>query len=196
MPLPAEKQDVVNTLTQQQNLDDWKMLYKELMLDTVTPTAARSLAVVDISRTPSGRTAWTRKITHPGLVECLTASGPNLHVFALGEGIGELSIDRRLSGPERAALQGFPPSICELAGNTAKDKRIFGNAMTVSVIGAVMATELARLMGLADKDTISSWLDGKATTYIYISIYLYTYTHVYIYIYLDICSYTVYSHGY
>jgi len=70
--------------------------------------------------------------------------------------------------------------------------------MTVSVIGAVMATELARLMGLADKDTISSWLDGKATTYIYISIYLYTYTHVciYIYIYLDICSYTVYSHGY
>ena len=46
-----------------------------------------------------------------------------------------------------------------------------------------MATELARLMGLADKDTISSWLDGKATTYIYISIYLYTYTHVYIYIY-------------
>ena len=101
------------------------------------------------------------KAMNPDLVECLTAAGPNLHVFALGEGNGELSIDRRMTGPERAALQGFPPNLCKLAGDTAKDKRIIGNAMTVPVIGAVMATELVRLMDKADEDTISCWLDGK-----------------------------------
>ena len=85
-------------------------------------------------------------------------------MFSLGEGMNDLSIDRRLTGPERAALQGFPPSICKLAQNTAKHKRIFGNAMTVPVVGAVMATELARLMDIADKDTVSQWLGGKAPT--------------------------------
>ena len=101
---------------------------------------------------------------NPDLVECLTASGPNLHVFALGEGTGELSIDRRMTGPERAALQGFLLNICKLAGNTAKDKRIIGNAMTVPVIGAAVATELVRLMDKADEDTISRWLDRQAAT--------------------------------
>ena len=133
-----------------------------MMLDRVG--GAGSLAVVDISRTPSGRTAWGAKALRPDIVECLTAAGPNLHVFALGEGMNELSIDRRLTGPERAALQGFPPSICKLCKNTAKDKRIFGKAMTVPVVGAVMATELARLMDIADKDTVSQWLGGKAPT--------------------------------
>ena len=158
----AVKQNIANTDLQQQNLDDWKQLYRDMMLDRVG--GAGSLAVVDISRTPSGRTAWGAKALRPDIVECLTAAGPNLHVFALGEGMNELSIDRRLTGPERAALQGFPPSICKLCQNTAKDKRIFGNAMTVPVVGAVMATELARLLDIADKDTVSQWLGGKAPT--------------------------------
>ena len=172
LPPAAENQNIKNTEQQQQNLDDWKKLYNNLMLDT--GSGAISMAVVDISRTPSGRTAWSSKATHPDLVECLTASGPNLHVFALGEGIGELSIDRRMTGPERAALQGFPPSICKLAGNTAKDKRIIGNAMTVPVIGAVLATGLVRLVDMAGKDTIPCWLDDKAAMYIYTYIYIYT----------------------
>ena len=166
----AEKQASKNTEQQQQNLDDWKKLYKDLMLDTGSGT--NSVAVVDISRTPSGRTAWSSKAMHPDLVECLTASGPNLHVFALGEGTGELSIDRRMTGPERAALQGFRPNLCRLAGNIAKDKRIIGNAMTVPVIGAVMATELVLLMDKADEDTISCWLDGKAAIYNHKQVYI------------------------
>ena len=78
----------------------------------------------------------------------------------------------RVTGPERAALQGFPPNLCKLAGDTAKDKRIIGSAMTVPVIGAVMATELVLLMDKADEDTISCWLDGKAAIYNYKQLYI------------------------
>jgi hypothetical protein len=113
---------------------------------------------VDISRTPSGRTAWGSISLHPDIAECLTASGPNLHIFSLGQGTGDLYIDRRLQGAERAALQGFPPCVCNLVGNTAKDKRIFGNAMTVSVVGAVVATELISLINTSSQQNIAAWL--------------------------------------
>ena len=184
----AENQAIKNTEQQQQNLDDWKKLYKDLMLDTGSGT--NYVAVVDISRTPSGRTAWSSKKMNPDLVECLTASGPNLHVFSLGQGTGELPIDRRMTGPERAALQGFPPNLCKLVRNTANYKRIIGNAMTVPVIGAVMATELVRLMDTADEDTISCWLDGQAAIYNCIRSYMYIYIYIFIYIWVWLCIYT------
>ncbi len=99
-------------------------------------------------RDPTSRTAWGTK-TRPEQVHldrcpCLKASGPNLHVFALGEGCkGQLSIDRMLRIHERASLQGFPVAISGVASRTdAIGKRVFGNAMTVSVIGSVLAVEL------------------------------------------------------
>eukprot|EP00972_Heterocapsa_arctica_P016469 2430886-Heterocapsa_arctica.AAC.1 len=96
----------------------------------INPIHEGSLAIVDISRTPSGRPAWSSASLRRDVVECLTASDPNLHVFSRGQGTDNLSIERRLQGVESATLQGFPPSV------------VFGNAMTVSVVGAVVATEL------------------------------------------------------
>jgi DNA (cytosine-5)-methyltransferase 1 len=143
------------TELQKQNLVDWKCEYTSFMTH---PVNEGSLAIVDISRTPSGRTAWGSRSLNPDMVECLTASGPKLHLFSLGEGTGKLSTDRRLQGHERARLQGFPPSICTLVDNGRVHKRIFGNAMAVSVVGAVVATELVSLLATASHDAIAAWL--------------------------------------
>jgi DNA (cytosine-5)-methyltransferase 1 len=145
------------TPLQRQNLVDWKSAYDNFMIH---PVNAGSLAIVDITRTPSGRTTWGSKTLNPDIVECLTASGPNLHLFSLGEGIGKLSTDRRLQGHERAALQGFPPSVCALVTNAPAHKRIVGNAMAVSVVGAVLATELVSLLATSSHDNIAAWLSS------------------------------------
>lgn len=159
----TEPSDIAQgTLLQKENLVDWKIAYKEFMIN---PIHEGSLAIVDISRTPSGRTAWGSISLHPDIAECLTASGPNLHIFSLGQGTENLSIDRRLQGAERAALQGFPPCVCNLVGNGAKDKRIFGNAMTVSVVGAVVATELIRLIITSSQENIAAWLSHDSASY-------------------------------
>jgi DNA-cytosine methyltransferase len=152
----AQPSDIAKyTVLQSENLIDWKLAYKEFMLN---PIHEGSLAIVDISRTPSGRTTWGSISLHPDIAECLTASGPNLHIFSLGQGTDGLDIDRRLQGAERAALQGFPPCVCNIVGNTAKDRRIFGNAMTVSVVGAVLATELINLITTSSQENIATWL--------------------------------------
>ncbi len=103
-------------------------------------------AVVDVTRTPTDRTAWGRQNNkvRPDQVECLTASGPALHVFALGEGTGELSLDRPLRGTERGRLQGFPEFVCQVSVSVKDSvaKRMFGNAMSLPVVGAILGREL------------------------------------------------------
>ena len=70
------------TNVQQASVNDFKDAYKDLMND---PRRRGQYAVVDVSRTPTSRTAWGNKSQlKPDMVECLTASGPLLHVFALG----------------------------------------------------------------------------------------------------------------
>ena len=72
----------------------------------------------------------------------MRASGPDIRVFALGEGQGELTLDRSLRIRERAALQGFPAWIACVQLSEKIGRRIFGNAMSVPVIGSVLAEEL------------------------------------------------------
>ena len=104
------------------------------------------IMVVDVSRTPSGRTAWGRSVCHPPEdVECLTASGPQLHGFSVGEGMGELSFDRALGAAEHGFLQGFPKAVVSVMCDSSSEhvcKRAFGNAMSIPVIGSVLAREL------------------------------------------------------
>lgn len=133
------------TQLQQSNISDFKDAYSELMND---PNKRGQFAVVDISRTPTARTAWsTRTQLHPDIVECLTASGPSFHVFALGEGRhAQLSVDRPLYQHERGRLQGFPERVCRASVSEAVAKRMFGNAMSVPVLGAVLGRELRALI--------------------------------------------------
>lgn len=131
-----------NSDLQTRNLKDWKVWYT-----TTYPEhcANDDLAVVDISRTPSDRTSWCSSGTPPGIVQCLTAHGPNLHVFGLhSEPIGR--IDRRLRNAERAKLQGFASNVHKLARDTVNWKRFTGNAMSVPVIGSILATELTAML--------------------------------------------------
>ena len=105
-------------------------------------------AVVDVSRSPTGRTAWSASAIHCDRCECLTASGSALHVFALGEGQGQLSIDRPLRIRERASIQGFSAPTSTSIRDEIVGRRAFGNAMAVPVLGCVLAREL-RLMAMS-----------------------------------------------
>ncbi len=131
-----------NTPKQEQNVCDWKQWYKSHFPQSV---GTHDYAVVDISRTPTERTSWSSKGTPPGVVQCLTTSGPSLHIFSLSP-CGHDCIDRRLRNCERARLQGFPPYIVKLARETTTWKRFIGNAMSVPVIGSILATELSNVL--------------------------------------------------
>ena len=76
------------------------------------------------------------------------ANGPMLYVMALGEGMdnSQLSVSRLLRVRERANLPGFPASVGMLDMTEKVGKRVFGNAMSVPVIGSVLAMEMLGLM--------------------------------------------------
>ncbi len=145
------------TAIQRNNIGDFKALYRADMEDAAK---RGSFAVVDVSRTPSDRTVFAKTKPHPDLVECLTASGPQMHVFALGEGLGHLSVDRPLRAAERGRLQGFPPEVCEVALSDATARRIFGNAMSVPVVGTVLAKELALMLSSCGQ-AVEAWVSVR-----------------------------------
>ena len=146
-----------NTELQDKSIADWKESYAALIKDT---DCKGSVAVFDVSRTPSSRTTWAAR-GNVNKVECLTANGPNLHIISLGGGEGiDLAIDRRIRGHERARLQGFPPSICDLANDSVTTRRIFGNAMAVPVIGSLLASEIIALCDHSSPSDIAEWLDS------------------------------------
>lgn len=136
------------TSIQNQNITDWKAAYQECMEQ---PDRLGQLALVDVSRTPSGRTAWGGGTVHPNVCECLTASGPALHVFSLGEGFPArpdgraLTLDRDLRPAERALLQGFSRSVANCGVQGPAAVRIWGNAMSVPVVGSALARLLQKL---------------------------------------------------
>ena len=110
-----------------------------------------SFAFVEIGRDPTERTVWSSCAVRVDRCQCLRASGPGIHVFALGEGIANLSLDRPLRLHERAALQGFPAILGHLPFNETTGRRIWGNAMSVPVLGSILAQELICL-----KDSLSN----------------------------------------
>ena len=133
-----------HTRLQKQHISEFKDVYKAMMND---PSKRGQFAVVDYSRTPTPRTKRTAgKTLRPDMVECLTASGPALHAFALGEGRdSELSLDRPLFPSERGRLQGFPEAVCRALVSDLVARRMFGNAMSVPVVGSVLAREIKAL---------------------------------------------------
>ena len=151
------------TVKQQQNLKDWKQLYQ---WELSAPVMKNHCAMVDISRTPSGRTVWGKRAKNPFVCECLTASGPALHVFSLGEGEEELAFDRPLRTVERARLQGASEAVQQVAYDldVRDGKRIFGNAMSVPVVASVLGRELRGLMRAKGLAWIQDLLRGPVPT--------------------------------
>ena len=141
------------TPTQLANINDHKRVHRAVM---ITDTYRGKFAFVDHSRSPTDRTRWGSggRRVHVDVCETLTASGPAIYVFSLGEGMGHgclfstraLTVDRELFGHERGALQGFPPEACRFFGPHLIGKRAFGNAMSVPVVGMVIARELSALL--------------------------------------------------
>ena len=154
----TDAKDIQNIATdiQQQNLIDWKQHFASQIANR---DFIGSFAVFDVSRTPSQRTTWTAK-GQIDAVECLTASGPKLHIISLGGGAGHCRMDRRLRGHERARLQGFPPTICDLARESTQTKKVFGNAMTVPVIGSILGSQLVALVNHSSVSDIVQWCNA------------------------------------
>ena len=148
------------TPIQEQNLRDFKHKYRHWMTD---PGQRGLFMVVDISRTPSDRTTWGNSPHEPDVVECLTASGPALHVFALGEGQGELSVDRPIMPGERGLLQGQSQDLVNAVDGVPDihQKRMFGNAMSVPVVGSVGGRMLQALLRSHDPATLAALLQRK-----------------------------------
>ena len=158
-----EKEDIIPgtyTMLQRRNIKDWKALYK---LELAETKFSNQFAVVDASRTPTRRTSWCNAGKHPDRCPCLTASGPLLHVIELGPSGSSKSIDRPLRNIERARIQGFSGAVAEAAAHmpVAHANRIFGNAMTLPVVGAVLAHELVGLSRAINRPTLSALFDGE-----------------------------------
>ena len=134
---------VRRTELQQQCLDGWREVLRDRM---VNPAMRGSVAFLEVGRDPTDRTSWGSKAIKENRCFCLRASGPHIHVLALGEGLGQLSLDRRLLISERASLQGFPPAIGQLCFKEPTGMRIYGNAMSVPVLGSCLAMELQCLL--------------------------------------------------
>lgn len=143
------------TVLQQASLTAWKAKYRTLMED---PANQGSVAFVEMGRDPS-RTAWVGQGNSLPVdkCQCLRANGPLMHVFALGEGDGTtrpLSLDRPLRNRERAALQGFPEVIAALPLAVTTAWRVFGNAMSVPVLGSLIAMELRCILASNSRGSI------------------------------------------
>ena len=128
-----------------QNIAEWKELLRPRLR---TASFRGQFQIFPPDRTPSHRTSWMPKPRSPGECPCLTATGPMLHILSLGEGTENLSVDRAMTSWERAALQGFPKAVCaramSLSGHVAR--RIFGNAMSLPVIGIILGNELSMMV--------------------------------------------------
>ena len=148
------------TRLQRRNIKDWKALYKRELAET---TFSNQFAVVDASRTPTRRTSWCNASKQPDRCPCLTASGPLLHVIELGPNDSSRSLDRPLRNVERARIQGFSGAVAEAAAHmsTADANRIFGNAMTLPVLGVVLARELVGLSRAISRTTMTALFSGE-----------------------------------
>ena len=90
-------------------------------------------------RTPSSRTNWKPSMSNE-TCECLTASGPMLHCFSLGD-IAK-SRDSSVLPSERAALQGFPLEYIVDDHRHLEATKAVGNSMSVPVVASVCFREL------------------------------------------------------
>lgn len=126
----------------EQNIVDWKAALRGQFCNTCL---LGKCIVFPSDRTPSERTVWGSSLPKPGMFPCLTAAGPVLHICSLGEGTDTPSLDRPVHKFERGAAQGVPRALCQLGISDILARRIFGNAMSLPVVGTVIANELCSL---------------------------------------------------
>ncbi len=120
-------------------------------------------AFVEVGPDPSVWTSWGGQNMHVDRCQCLQASGPTIHVFALGEGLANLSLDRPLRLHERAALQGFPATLGQLPFDEVTGRRIWGNAMSVPVLGSIFAQELICLQDSLSTKRLQQAIGGQSS---------------------------------
>ena len=130
------------------NLAQYKMNHAADMRDA---SKRGMVAVVDLSR-DSG-CEYGEVCRFDDRCVCLTASNSALWIFSLGFAPASLQVaqmpalrlplDRWLHPCERAILQGFPP---QMRVSAADATRVFGNAMSVPVIGAILQPALRAVM--------------------------------------------------
>ena len=131
-----------------QNLAAYKIRHAADLQD---PAKLGMIAVVDLSRDIS--LTWGDASRFDDRCVCLTASNTSLWIFSLGTAPADLlpddlpgvdlPVDRWLHPCERALLQGFPADV-RVAVRDAT--RVFGNAMSVPVVGLIMQPVLEKLM--------------------------------------------------
>jgi site-specific DNA-cytosine methylase len=157
----SDKRPAQVTVLQAMCFKEWKKVHAASMED---PANRGKVAFVEMHRDPTPRTAWggtgAGANARTDRCQCLRASGPGIQVFALGEGHGQLSLDRPLRIAERGALQGFPDNLCNLPLSEVAGRRVWGNAMAVPVLGSVLAHEL---ICIQDSITQSAWAHAIAT---------------------------------
>lgn len=144
---------------QRQNIDEYRTLYRPSMLDT---RRAGEWAVVEPERSAEGRTKGITATPQVDIVQCMNASGPALHIFALGCGLENSRIDRPLRVAERARLQGFPPRPVFASLTEAVARRILGNAMAVPVIGSVIGANLESMLDESGELAVGDHLSRDA----------------------------------
>ena len=130
------------------NLDLYKISHVEAMTDQ---TKKGMFAVVDLSRDRD--CGYGEVARFDDLCLCLTASNETLWVFSLGVAPASLDrtqmptvalpVDRWLHPCERALLQGFPP---DMRVRVRDATRVFGNAMSVPVVGFILYPVLHHMM--------------------------------------------------
>jgi site-specific DNA-cytosine methylase len=127
---------------QQHNLATFKAWLKPELTDVAY---LGSVACFAYDRTPGSRTAYgvPRLID---LCECLTATGPALHVISLGD--SGKALDRALLVSERGRLQGFPSWYIANGFMANEAREAVGNAMSVPVVASVCFREIAYCFGI------------------------------------------------
>ena len=133
------------------NLRSFKIWYQREMADM---SMSGKIAVFSIDRTPASVTTWS-VTKHIDTTECLTATGPMLHLMSLGEGCDaidssvRLPLDRALLPIERGRLQGFPEWFIDINDSMPREAvHAFGNAMSIPVLAVAIYTCLELCWGL------------------------------------------------
>ena len=163
---PAELLDLADrtpdplTARQAECMAAYKALYRE-SLDS--HDFRGKFAFVELGRDPTGATRWGGNAARIDRCQCLRASGPMMRVFALGEG-QHPRFDRNLRVRERAALQGFPTSVANLILDERIGKRVFGNAMSVPVVGSLLASELECILDTLRPSALAAALGTQMGT--------------------------------
>ncbi|CAK0877341.1 unnamed protein product [Prorocentrum cordatum] len=93
-----------------------------------------TIAACDVCRDPAKVRSPVLRVD--GTVPTLTTKNHSLYVFE----VGGTRFERFISNEERAVLQGFSPQV---VANLPNPRKALGNAMTVPVVGLVMACVLS-----------------------------------------------------